>query len=111
LTDSGTVKLSADTATLTRSSVILAQTKELRLESSKVLIAQSGRTAVAGDGRIGLLQTGLVEATGDVNGLVLITGSVKAGGDVNVTFDAVSAGILGAAIAVVLFLLRRMFGR
>ena len=73
--------------------------------------ASAGRTAVAGDGRIGLLQTGLVEATGDVNGLVLITGSVKAGGDVNVTFDAVSAGILGAAIAVVLFLLRRMFGR
>jgi len=111
LINSGAVKLSATTATLTQSSVLLAQTKDLRLDGSKVLIAQSGRTSVAGNGRIGILQTGTVEATGDVNGLLFMTGSVKAGGDVNVTFDAVSAGVLGAAFAGTLFILRRLFGR
>lgn len=111
LINSGTVKLSATTARLSQSSVVLAQVKDLQLDGSKVLIAQSDRTSVAGNGRIGILQTGTVEATGDVNGLLLMTGSVKAGGDVNVTFDAASAGVLGVAFAVTLFLLRRLFGR
>lgn len=111
LIDSGTVKLSATTATLSRSSVLLAQTKDLHLDGSKVLVAQAGKASIAGNGRIGLLQTGSVDATGDVNGLVLMTGSVKAGGDVNVTFDAFSAGVLGVAFAGALFLLRRLFSR
>ncbi len=111
LIDSGTVKLSAETATLTKSSVILALTKDLRLDNSKVLVAQSGKTSIAGTGRIGILQTGAVDASGDVNGVLLMTGSVKAGGDVNVTFDAVSAGVLGAVFAGTLFFLRWLFRR
>ncbi len=111
LIDSGAVKLSATTATLSNSSVLLAQTKDMRLDGSNVLLAQSGKTSIAGNGRIGILQTGSVEASGDVNGLLLMTGSVKAGGDVNVTFDAVSAGVLGAVFAGVFFLLRQLVGR
>jgi hypothetical protein len=111
LTDSGAVKLSATTATMTKSSVMLAQAKELRLEESKALITQSGKTEISGTGRVGILQTGSVEASGDVNGILLMTGSVKAGGDVNVTFDAASAGALGAAFAATLFILRRLFRR
>ncbi len=111
LINSGTVTLSATNATLSQSSALLAQVKDLRLEHSKVLIAQSGKTSIAGSGRIGILQTGSVEAEGDVNGLLIMSGGVRAGGDVNVTFDAVSAGVLGAAFAGMLFLLRRVFSR
>jgi len=111
LIDSGAVKLSATTATLSNSSVWLAQTRDMQIDNSKVLVAQSGKTSIVGNGRIGILQTGSVDASGDVTAVLLMTGSVKAGGDVNVTFDAVSAGVLGAVFAGVFFLLRQLVGR
>lgn len=111
LKDSGSVTLNAENATLKNSQVILANVKDLRLTDSRALVAVSGKTAVEGNGRIGLLQAGSVDTTGDVNALLVMTGSVKAGGNVNVTFTPASAGALGVAFAAALVALRWLIGR
>ncbi len=108
LDKSGVLKMSGDRVVFQESSSVVTQTRELRLARSRVGIAMSGTTTIENDSRIGVLQTGNVVAGGDIKSIFLFTGVVRAEGDVNVTFDAVSATALGASLAAVLVLLRRL---
>lgn len=98
LTDSGVLLLSGDNLTLNQSSAIIANGQNIRLNDSRAIVVAAGETVIENGGSIGMLTTGTVEATGDVNATFLFGGEVKAGGDINVSFDALSAGVLGVAI-------------
>lgn len=98
LTDSGVLHLSGGNLTLNHSSAIIANGQSIRLNESRAIVVAAGETVIENGGMIGMLTTGTVEATGDVNATFLFGGEVKAGGDVNVSFDALSAGVLGMAI-------------
>ncbi len=111
LTDSGVLQLSGENLTLHGSSAVIANGRNIGLNDSRAVIVAAGETRMEQGGRIGLLTTGSVEATGDVNAMFLMTGEVKAGGDVNVTFDALSAGVLGTAIGVALGLVLKFIRR
>ncbi len=111
LINSGALRLNADEAVFNKSSALLVRAREMRIEQSKVGIAASTQFEVHGAGQMGMLVSRNVAATGDVNGTVMIAGNVTAGGDVNVTFNAVSAGVLGAVFAATLYGLRRLFDR
>jgi hypothetical protein len=98
LTDSGVLLLNGDDLTLNHSSAIIANGPHIGLHHSRAVVVAAGETVIENGGTIGLLTTGSVNATGDVNATFLFGGEVKAGGDINVSFDALSAGVLGAAI-------------
>lgn len=111
LTGSGVLTLNAKSAEFKQSSAVIANADTLNLSESRAGIASAGTITTNGSVQAGMINAGTIDATGDVHAFMLAGGDVKAGGSVSSTFTPVTAGAFGAVLAVVLFLLGRIFSK
>lgn len=111
LTQSGVVRLTGEEISLNQSSVLANGSQHLVVNASAIGINRSESVTVGDGSRLGIAVADTVRASGDLSAFAIFANDVSAGGHVNTTFTRESAAAAGAAFAVTMFLLSRLFGR
>jgi hypothetical protein len=109
--NSGSMTVTGDKVTMQQSSAMLVAGQNIELSESGVFSVQAESATLHGNSRQGVLIAGKVTAEQDVRAVIGIIGKVEGSGRVNVMFDPPAAAALGAGLALVLTLIRRVFSR
>jgi hypothetical protein len=109
--NSGAVTVSGEHITVTQSSALVVAGDKVDLSMTGSLAVQANEMTISGDSGAGVLVAGNVKSKGDFRAVLGIIGNVENEGKVEVVFDPKSAFALGAGIAVVLTLLRKIVRR
>jgi hypothetical protein len=108
--NSGSMTVTGDKVSMNQSSAMVVAGQAIDLTQSAAFSIQSESVTLHDGGRVGILVAGKVQTEKELSVLLGVVGKVE-GGSVRVAVSPPAALAFGAGMAVVLTMLRRMFGR